>query len=126
MSKQSTLDNTEVVIKKGKFIETGNIGEEKQRKNKTQYPSNDQTKKNKTNKKHNMCWTPLYTNNVNKTLALLQTTGAKNEPSIVFMRKSQRTSQHGTFGKLLFKQMFVIRRHSIAEKSVIILVYMYM
>ena len=41
--------------KKGKFIETGNIGEEKQRKNKTQYPSNDQTKKNKTNKKHNMC-----------------------------------------------------------------------
>ena len=61
MSRQWTLDNTEVVIKKkGKFIETGNIGEEKQRKNKTQYPSNDQTKKNKTNKKHNMCWTPLF------------------------------------------------------------------
>jgi hypothetical protein len=34
------------------------------------------------------------TNNVNKTCALLQTTGGKDELSIVFMRKSQRTSQH--------------------------------
>jgi hypothetical protein len=35
-------------------------------------------------------------NNVNKTWALLQTTGDKDEPNIVFMRKSLRTSQHGT------------------------------
>ena len=26
----------------------------------------------------------------------LQTTGGKDEPNIVFMRKSQRTSQHGS------------------------------
>ena len=32
------------------------------------------------------------TNNVNKTSALLQTTGGKDEPTIVCMRKSQ----HGT------------------------------
>jgi hypothetical protein len=32
------------------------------------------------------------TNNVNKTLALFQTTGGKDEPTIVCMRKSQ----HGT------------------------------
>jgi hypothetical protein len=44
-------------------------------------------------KQHNMCWTPLCankhnTNNVNKTCALLQTTGDKDEPIIVFMQKS--------------------------------------
>ena len=36
------------------------------------------------------------TNNVNKTCALLQTTGGKDEPNIVFMQKLYRTSQHGT------------------------------
>ena len=36
------------------------------------------------------------TNNVNKTWAILQETGGKDEPNIVFMRKSKRTSQHGT------------------------------
>ena len=38
-----------------------------------------------------MCWTPLYankTNNVNKTYTLLQITGVKDEPNIVFMWKS--------------------------------------
>ena len=39
-----------------------------------------------------MCWTPLYTNiytnNVNMKLALQQTTGGKDRPNIVFMRKS--------------------------------------
>jgi hypothetical protein len=57
------------------------------------------TKKNK--QKHNrVCvahhYTQTNTNNVNKTWDLLQTTGGKNEPNIVFMRKSQRTSQHET------------------------------
>ena len=45
-------------------------------------------KKNTT--QHNMCRTPLYTkntNDVNKTGTLLQTTGGKDEPSIVFMQK---------------------------------------
>ena len=30
-----------------------------------------------------MCWTPLCTNSVNKTWALLQTTGGKDESNIV-------------------------------------------
>jgi hypothetical protein len=34
------------------------------------------------------------TNNVNKTRALLQTTGGKDEPNIVCMRKSQHGSQN--------------------------------
>ena len=41
-----------------------------------------------------MCWTPLSaskTDNGNKT----QTTGGKDEPNIVFIRTSQRTSRHG-------------------------------
>ena len=36
-----------------------------------------------------MCWTPLYANkqnNVIKTCVLLQTTGGKDEPNIIFMR----------------------------------------
>jgi hypothetical protein len=40
--------------------------------------------------------TKASTNNVNKTYVLLQPTGGKDEPKIVFMRKSQRTSQHVT------------------------------
>ena len=36
-----------------------------------------------------------YTKN-NKTRALLQTTGGKDEPNIVLMQKSYRTSQRGT------------------------------
>ena len=35
-------------------------------------------------------------NNVNKTYVLLQTTGDKDETNIVIIRKSFRTSQHGT------------------------------
>ena len=55
----------------------------------------------KQNKKHNTICVGDHsmqqnTNKVNKTLALLQTTGGKDEPNIVFMRKSQQTSQHGT------------------------------
>jgi hypothetical protein len=36
------------------------------------------------------------TNNVNKTMSLLQTTGDEVKPNIVPMQKSQWTSQHGT------------------------------
>ena len=47
-----------------------------------------------------MCWTirtQTNTNKVNKTCALLQTTVGKGKPHIVFLlRKSHRTSQHGT------------------------------
>ena len=53
------------------------------------------TKKNKTKTQHTICWTPLHTYNVNKTWALQQTTGGKDEPNIVFlMRKSHYLSQH--------------------------------
>jgi len=45
---QKTLENTEGAIKKGQSRETGNIGYTRRRQ------------KNK--QKHNMCWTPLYTN----------------------------------------------------------------
>ena len=49
----------------------------------------DEDKKNKT---HNTIrvrhhYAQANTNNVNKTWALLQTTGGKHEPNIVFMRK---------------------------------------
>ena len=40
-------------------------------------------------------YTQTYTKN-NNTRALLQTTGGKDEPNIVLMRKLYRTSQHGT------------------------------
>ena len=52
----------------------------------------------KQNKKHNtICVGYHYALiNVNKTWALLQTTGGKDESNIVFMRKSWRTSQHGS------------------------------
>ena len=45
------------------------------------------TKKNK-NKNTNMCRIPQHANNINKTCGLPQTTGGRDEPNIVFMRKS--------------------------------------
>jgi len=61
-------------------------------------------KVNKKNKKNNtICvgqhYTQTNTNNVNKrkkTRALLHKTGNRDEANIVFIRKSQRTIQHGT------------------------------
>ena len=66
------------VSEKEQSRETGNIGYTRRRKTKQ--------------KTQHMCWTPLitqtHTNNVNKTCVLLQTTGDKDEPNIVFMWKS--------------------------------------
>ena len=72
------LDNTEDVIKNGKSRETANIG---------------YTRRRNTKQKHNtICVGHHYmqasTNNVNKTWALLHTTGGKDEPNIVSMWKS--------------------------------------
>jgi hypothetical protein len=80
------LENTKGAIKKGQSRETGNI----------RY-----TRRIKTKQKHNtICvghhYTQANTNNVNRTYALIQTTKGKDEPNIVFMRKSLRASQHGT------------------------------
>jgi len=57
-------------------------------------------RRGQTKQKHNtICvvhhYTQRNTNNVNKTW-VLQIAGGKDEPNIVFMRKSWRTSQHGT------------------------------
>ena len=60
------LENTEGEFKNGQSRDTGNIG---------------YTRRRQTNKsQHNM---QTSTNNVNKTWALLQTTGGKDEPNIV-------------------------------------------
>ena len=72
------LENTERARKYGQSRETDNIGH---------------TRRRKTKQKHNtICVGHHYmqtnTNNVNKTWALLQTTGGKDEPNIVFMWKS--------------------------------------
>ena len=39
-------------------------------------------------------YTQVHIININKTCAFLQTTGGNDEPNIVIMRKSLRTSQH--------------------------------
>ena len=79
------IDNTEVVTHNGKCRETGNAGHTRQKKPKA-----------KTKKPNTMCVVQHYPqarpNNVNKIWVLLQTTGGKEEPTIVCMRKSQ----HGT------------------------------
>ena len=69
------LENTEGAIKNGQSRETGNIG---------------CTRGRQTKQKHNtICvghhYTETNTNNVNKTWNLLQTTGCKDEPNIVFI-----------------------------------------
>ena len=81
-----SVENTEGAIKDGQYRNTGNIGYTKQRK---------------TKQRHHTIWvelhsTQLNTNNLNMTRTLPQTTGGKDEPNISFMRKSQRTSLHGT------------------------------
>ena len=73
------LENTEGAIKNGQSRETGNIGY-------TRY----KTKTNKTKQNYNTIWighhyTKTNTNKVNKTWSLLQTTGGKDEPNIVFI-----------------------------------------
>ena len=72
------LENTEGAIIKGQSRETGNI---------------EYTRRPKTKLKYNtICVGHHYAqtsrNNVNKTCVLPQTTGGKDEPNIVIMRKS--------------------------------------
>jgi hypothetical protein len=68
------LENTEGAIKTGQSRETGNIG---------------YTRRRQTNEKHTtICvgyhYTQTNTNNVNKTRVLLQTTGSKDEPNMLY------------------------------------------
>ena len=68
-------DNPEKLATQGtQSRETGNIGYTIQRN--WQHREHN-TEKNKTKTQHDMCWTPLNTNNVNKTCAHIQTTGVK-------------------------------------------------
>ena len=57
------------------------------------------TRRRQTNQKHNtICvghhYAQANTNNVNKTWALLQTTGGKDKPNMIFIGKSKRKLQH--------------------------------
>jgi len=65
----------------------------KQKKTKTKHNTENSNDEQQKNAGHH--YTQTYTKN-NKTRAILQTTGGKDEPNIVLMRKSYRTSQHGT------------------------------
>ena len=80
------MENTEEVTQNGQSRETGYTGHTRQRK------------KQKQKKPNTMCVGHYYpqanTNNVNKTWILLQTTGGKDEPNIVCMRKSQHGTQN--------------------------------
>ena len=63
--------------KKGQSRETGNIGYTRQRQAKQQH--------------NTICAGHHHTqdtNNINKTRAIMQTRGVKDEPNIIFMRKS--------------------------------------
>jgi hypothetical protein len=55
-------------------------------------PGTQDKERKKTTTKNTICighhYTQTKTNNVNKTWALLQTTGGKDKPNIVFMQKS--------------------------------------
>ena len=72
------LENTEGTIKNGQSRESGNIGHTRRR----QYVLDTAVRK--------------HIDNANKAWTLLQTTVGKYKPNIVFMRKSQQTSQHET------------------------------
>jgi hypothetical protein len=83
---KQTLENTEWIFWNWQSRETCNIGYTTQRKIK---------------QKHNtICDGHHYeqtdTNNLNKIWALLQSTGGKDKPNIVFMRQSHQTSKHRT------------------------------
>jgi hypothetical protein len=75
------LENTEGAIQKDNSEKLGYI------------------RRRKSNQKHNTICVEHHCmkvnkNSVNKTCALLQTTGCKDEPHIVYMRKSTRTQTH--------------------------------
>jgi hypothetical protein len=86
------MENTEEVTQNGQSRENSNTGH---RSHKTKKKTN--TSKQKNQKTNTMCVGHHYpqanTNNVNKTWALLQTIGGKDEPNIVYMQKSQDGTQ---------------------------------
>ena len=82
-----------MVTQNGQSIETG-----KCRSHKTKNKNQAKTKKpNKVCVGHH--YPQANTNNVNKTCTFLQTTGGKDEPMIVCMRKSQHRTQSVIIGQ---------------------------
>jgi hypothetical protein len=81
--------------KNGQSKDTGNI---------------NKTKTNKAKPQHIMCWTPLCTNKVNKTRALLQTTGGKDEPNIVLCgnHRTRNVRTHNRTTQKTIVKIFVI------------------
>ena len=77
------LESIEGAIKKGQPRETGNTGYTRRRKSK---------KQKQKQKRNTICighhYAKTNTNNVNRTCTLLETTGGKDDPNIVFIRKS--------------------------------------
>jgi hypothetical protein len=75
-----------MAIENGESRQTGNILFRRQRKTKQ--------------KQNTICaghhYAKTNSNKANKTRTLIQITGDRDEPNIVFMRKSYRTSQRGT------------------------------
>ena len=75
------LESIEGAIKKGQPRETGNTGYTRRRKSKKQKQ-----------KRNTICighhYAKTNTNNVNRTCTLIKTTGGKDDPNIVFIRKS--------------------------------------
>ena len=94
------LENTEGVIKKNNPEKLATLGTQdtgkinvreyrrgnKKGQSETTLGAQEEDKRKKT--QHNMCWTLLcasrHTHYVSKTCVLLQTTGGKDEPSMVF------------------------------------------
>ena len=57
-----------------------------------------------------MCWTPLYANKQKlrkQDMSLPQTTCGKEEPNILLIRKSKRTSKHKIMNMVLNQEFTV-------------------
>ena len=91
------LENTEGAIKNGQSREIGNIGVRNTKKNKSTMQYVLDTTNGTMRKQTQITWI--------RHVPLLQTTGGKDELSIVFMRKSQRTSQHWTQNAKTFNRL---------------------
>ena len=83
-------------LRNGQSRETGNTGHtrRKNQKHKTIYVGNHYAEAN--------------TNNANKSWALLQTSGGKDEPDIVCMRKSLRTSHQVWFYTIFLLDFLIV------------------
>ena len=92
----STLEKPKGKIKNGQSRETGNIRYTRHTTKANKAENTTQKTKKMSNSKILDITVRKHTQTHNKTWDLLQTIWDKDEPSIVYMRKWQQTSQHGT------------------------------